>query len=110
MHPALKEVVDDIRRVFPASKPVKLVVTTTMLGPGCGYCEVFTQQDKVCEYVIHVRESRIVILMIETFIHEWAHVLDIDKNGIYRKHAHRASWGVQYAKLWQYFENNFGAK
>ena len=109
MHPTLKEVVDGIRKEFPTDKPVKLIVTPSIIGPGCGYCEVFTCKNEVCAYTVHVRESRIVILMIETFIHEWAHVLDIDKHGIYRKHAHRSSWGVQYAKLWQYFENNFGA-
>ena len=108
MHPTLKLVVDDLQQAFPVNKPVRLVVAPLLLGPGYGYCEIFTCSNRIQSYVVHVKESRTVILMVESFIHEWAHVLDVDKNGLFRRHAHRASWGREYARLWQYFEDNFG--
>jgi hypothetical protein len=108
MHPTLKEIVKDIQLKFPTDKPVRLIVAPTLIGPGYGYCEILAREKQIESYTVYVKESRIVTLMVESFIHEWAHVLDIDKNGLYRKKAHRSSWGKEYARLWQHFEDNFG--
>lgn len=70
--------------------------------PWLGVTEpMFMNCDKVRNWRISIARGLDMDLANETLIHEWAHCIDQEKNGLATVEYHRRSWGEEYARIYK---------
>jgi len=95
------QVVRLLRREFPLTRPVRITGKSLEQQKLCGCCLAYLNEDgTIHRFVIEVNMHLALLTAIDTLIHEYAHAMDQDQNGL-AVEAHRASWGVCYAQLWR---------
>lgn len=99
------EVLQLLRKNCPIKIPTKVVVRDLSKAKLCGSCTAYIGKNgKIQKFLIEVDKNMSTNSAIDTLMHEWAHAMDKEANGI-PKEAHRNSWGVCYAKLWRMYVN-----
>jgi hypothetical protein len=89
-----------LRKQCPVSRPVSVRYRDLSKEDLCGRCLVFADKaGKLSRFEIEIDPKLPDLVVIDSFMHEWAHVMDYDRNGLSRKR-HRQSWGVCYAQAW----------
>lgn len=97
------QVVRLLRREFPLTRPLRITGKCLEKQKLCGCCLAYLNPDgTINRFVIEVDTNLSTLTAIDTLIHEYAHALDQDQNGV-AVEAHRASWGVCYAQLWRFY-------
>lgn len=92
-----------LRREFPLSRPLRIVSKSLERQKLCGCCLAYLSPDgDITRFVIEIDTNLSTLTAIDTMIHEYAHALDQDLNGVATE-PHRASWGVCYAQLWRFY-------
>ena len=97
------KVLRQLRRECPISLPIK-VVTKDLTGEKlCGCCVAYLDhKGNIEKFVIEIDRNMPVNTAIDTLLHEWAHAMDKEANGIPLE-PHRNSWGECYAKTWRVY-------
>jgi hypothetical protein len=99
------EVLRDLRRECTLRTPVRVVTKDLGSMKLCGCCLAYLRCDGTIErFVIKVDKSMTIEAAIETLLHEWAHAMDKEANGIPLE-PHRNSWGECYARVWRVYVN-----
>ena len=95
----------DLRRECPIQTPIKVVTKDLGRAKLCGCCIAYLRPNGTVErFVIEVDKSMSVMAAIDTLLHEWAHALDNEANGVPLE-PHRNSWGECYARVWRVYAN-----
>jgi hypothetical protein len=99
------KVLRELRKECPISVPIR-VTTKDLTGEKlCGCCTAYLSQKGVIEnFVIEIDADMPVATAIDTLLHEWAHAMDKQSNGIPME-PHRNSWGECYARVWRVYVN-----
>lgn len=96
-----------LRREFPLSRPLRIVCKSLEKQKLCGSCIVYLDKDSsITRFIIEVDTQLSALSAIDTLLHEYAHALDQDLNGVATE-PHRASWGVCYAQIWRFYVTHF---
>jgi len=96
-----------LRREFPLSRPLRIVCKKLNKQKICGSCITYLDNDgSIIRFVIEVDTHLSALSAIDTLLHEYAHALDQELNGV-AVEAHRASWGVCYAQIWRFYVTHF---
>jgi len=96
-----------LRREFPLSCPLRIVCKGLEKQKLCGSCIAYLKKDgSIARFVIEVDTQLATLSAIDTLLHEYAHALDQDINGVAAE-PHRASWGVCYAQIWRFYVTHF---
>lgn len=67
----------------------------------CGLCSAYCDdKGEIVRFVIAIDCNLTGQSLLDTVLHEYAHALDMEKNGIGRI-PHRVTWGIAYAKVWR---------
>lgn len=95
-----------LRKGCPVKTPLK-VVTKNLSGQKlCGACIAYVSpQGEIRKFVIQIDRNKSILTAIDTLLHEWAHALDKEANGIPIE-PHRQSWGECYARVWRHYTND----
>ena len=92
-----------LREECPLDAPIRLVTKDLTKDKICGCCLTYIDEDgTIQKFVLEIDRNMAVLTAIDTLLHEWAHALDYEANGI-PKENHRNSWGELYAKVWRAF-------
>ncbi len=92
-----------LRKECPLASPIRLVTKDLTKEKLCGCCTTYIDDDgHIKKFVIEIDRNMSVLTAIDTLLHEWAHALDYEANGIPHE-PHRNSWGELYAKVWRTF-------
>ena len=95
-----------LRQECPLESPVRVVTKNLNSNKLCGCCIThLTPKGKIAKFVIEVDKSMSLASAIDTLLHEWAHALDHEANGIPLE-PHRNSWGECYARCWRVYTGN----
>lgn len=90
-----------LRRKFPLSCPLRLVGKQLLSPRLCGCCVAYLSSEGMIDrFVIEIDTGLTTPVAVETLLHEYAHAMDQDLNGVALE-PHRDSWGVCYAQLWR---------
>jgi hypothetical protein len=90
-----------IRKECPISVPIRVVSRNLETERLCGSCTTYVFQDSSIEkFLIEIDNSLTRISAVDTLLHEWAHAMDQDRNGV-TTDSHRDSWGLCYAEAWR---------
>ena len=101
-----KQIVRGFRKEFPLTRPLRIVGKCLGQQRLCGCCLAYLNQNgTISRFVIEIDNNLSMLTAIDTLIHEYAHALDQDHNGV-SVEPHRASWGICYAQLWRFFSSN----
>jgi hypothetical protein len=93
-----------LRKNCPVSLPVVIKYCNLTEAALCARCLVFADKTgKLKRFEIEVDTTLPEPVVIDSFIHEWAHAMDYDRNGLSRKR-HRKSWGVCFAEAWTCYD------
>jgi len=103
--------VTKLRGLFPASKPIKIKTYQVLKinGDKCSGCS----SDCGDYWLIQIERSMSWDLLIDTLIHEFAHIIDLERHGWPANETchsclHRDSWGETYAEIYRrYTEEDF---
>lgn len=99
------EVLRDLRRECPLATPIKVVTRDLGKVKLCGCCIAYlTPSGKIERFVIEIDKNMSIATAIDTLLHEWAHAMDKEANGIPLE-PHRNSWGECYARVWRVYTN-----
>lgn len=94
-----RQFTNDLKRKFPAEKPIKVRVTTLPLVSKDSDMRLYGDtQDNEDHYLIRINKDSDLTTQKDTLIHEWAHCLagwDDDHS------AHSKEWGIAYAKIYR---------
>lgn len=100
-----KQVIARLRENCPTDVPVQVRVRCLRKHKLYGSCTTYRDNaGHLSKAVIDITKGLDVSTAIDTLLHEWAHVLDIEKNGPSREE-HRNSWGIAYARVWRAYLN-----
>lgn len=95
-----------LRKECPVNIPVKVVTGNLGQYKLCGSCTAFVDTEgNIQSFVIEIDKHMSISAAIDTLMHEWAHAMDKEANGIPNE-PHRNSWGVCYARAWRAYFNN----
>ena len=89
-----------LRTKAPTKSPVKIVVTQLNSKLGLTY----TNKHKPGHWLIKLCKTLLPAQAIDTLIHEWAHVLDLECNihsPAQRHSLHDCKWGAAYSKCYR---------
>jgi hypothetical protein len=90
-----------IRKACPVSVPVRVVSRELGSERLCGSCTTYVFPDNTIErFLIEIDNTLSRISAVDTLLHEWAHAMDQDRNGV-TTDSHRDSWGLCYAETWR---------
>jgi len=96
----------DLRRECPLEAPIKVITCDLRKAKLCGNCIAYlTPRGKIERFVIEIDKNIPYVTAIDTLLHEWAHAMDKEANGI-PSEPHRNSWGVCYARVWRVYINS----
>ena len=99
------KVLRDLRRECPLSAPIRVVTRDLGRAKLCGCCIAYLKPNgKIERFLIEVDKSMSIATAIDTLLHEWAHALDKEANGIPTE-PHRNRWGECYARVWRLYVN-----
>jgi hypothetical protein len=97
-------IVRKLRAAFPLSKPLRFVFKSLHTRKLCGCCLTYLDADgQITKFVIEIDSNLAYLSAVDTLLHEYAHALDQDRNGVATK-SHRISWGEMYALIFQVYE------
>lgn len=83
-----------LRTILPTSRPVR-IRTRPDLDRRCeGVCLFYASHYQLVISIALDYYGRIAVLE-----HEYAHVLDYERNGFWGRNEHRASWGQEFARV-----------
>jgi hypothetical protein len=100
---SFQQVLRLLRREYPLTKPLRVVGKPLEQQRLCGCCLSYLNPDgSISRFVIEIDTGMSLLTAVDTLIHEYAHALDHDLNGIATE-PHRESWGVCYARLWRLY-------
>lgn len=100
----LAEVEKLLRKHCPVSLPVSVKYCDLSEAKLCGRCLVFADKTgKLKRFEIEIDPKLPEPVVVDSFIHEWAHAMDYDRNGLSKKR-HRKSWGVCFAEAWSCYD------
>jgi hypothetical protein len=68
--------------------------------PCLGLHIVYYEDGDILSHIIYIRRGLSLDLALNTLLHEYAHALDNEENGVNSRISHRASWGRIYARLY----------
>jgi len=91
-----------LRRDCPVTYPVRVQFRNMTKTQLCGYClTLLDDQDRIVRFRIVLDTTLPYLSVVDTLIHEWAHVVDQAEHGLVYDDTHRDSWGLCYAKIWR---------
>lgn len=94
-------VLRELRKVCPVSIPIKVVTKSLGKHKLCGCCNAYlTPTGEIARFLIEIDNSMSQQSAVDSLLHEWAHALDQEENGIPLE-PHRSSWGECYARVWR---------
>lgn len=94
-----------LRQFCPSEHPVKVVTADLRKDKLCGSCVAYITADgQITRFLIEIARDNSEATAVDTLLHEWAHVLDKEANGL-PSEPHRNSWGEYYAKVWRCYVN-----
>lgn len=94
-----------LRSKCPVSLPVVVRYCDLTEANLCGRCLVFADKTgKLKRFEIEIDPKKPEVVVVDSLIHEWAHAMDYDRNGLSRKR-HRKSWGICYAEAWSCYDD-----
>jgi hypothetical protein len=97
------KVLRQLRRECPISLPIKVVTKDLTEEKLCGCCVAYIDnKGKIEKFIIEIDRNMPVHTAIDTLLHEWAHAMDKEANGIPLE-PHRNSWGECYARTWRVY-------
>lgn len=97
-----------LKEEAPLSLPLRVYVTSSFPSryssdsEDCGL-HVAHIADDLLSHSIYINSDIGLEAALDTLIHEYAHALDTEVNGHTGRVSHRASWGVQYARLYNLY-------
>ena len=98
-------VLRDLRQECPLTIPIQVLTKDLGKEKLCGCCIAYlTPKGKISRFVIEVDSNMPILSAIDTLLHEWAHAMDKEANGIPLE-PHRNTWGACYAKVWRVYTN-----
>lgn len=93
-----------MRKKCPISLPVTVRMCDLSSEKLCGRCLVFADKaGNLKRFEIEIDPRLPEPSVIDSLIHEWAHAMDYDRNGLSRKR-HRKSWGICFAEAWDHYD------
>ena len=96
-------VLRQLREECPIKTPIKVQTKDLSKEKLCGCCIAYlSEKGKIEKFVIEIDRNMPVPTAIDTLLHEWAHAMDKEANGIPLE-PHRNSWGECYAKTWRVY-------
>lgn len=102
----LSQVLRVLRTHCPITKPIRVVCKNLHKDRLCGCCIAYVnQRGKITRFVIQIDSNLGQLAAIDTLLHEWAHALDQDMNGM-AVEPHRDSWGECYAQIWRVYDEH----
>ncbi len=102
----LNQVLRMLRKHCPVEKPVRVICKNLNKARICGCCMAYVNQaGKITRFVIQIDSNLGQLTAIDTLLHEWAHALDQDLNGV-AVEPHRDSWGECYAQVWRAYDDH----
>lgn len=94
-------VLRELRKSCPVKAPVKVTVKDLKKQKLCGSCTAYVNDNGIISsFLIELDSSMSLSAAIDTLLHEWAHAMDKELNGLPTE-PHRNSWGACYAKTWR---------
>lgn len=93
----LKAVAKRLRKAFPTDTPVKVRMDIPAGHADFGSCNLIEEGER--HFLIRIQKSLPYWTMVETMIHEWAHIVDWRPDFPFRCD-HGPSWGVCYAEVY----------
>ena len=97
------KVLRDLRKECPIEAPIRVVTKDLGKAKLCGCCIAYLRPSgKIERFVIEIDKAMSIAMAIDTLLHEWAHALDKEANGIPME-PHRNSWGECYARVWRVY-------
>jgi len=103
MKRSVRNTVKRLRQVCPLNTPVRVVSQSLEDTPACGFCTAYyNAEGELNRFIIVINTDLCEQAELDTVLHEWAHALDIERNGVGRN-PHRRSWGVAFAQVWNCF-------
>ena len=92
-----------LRKECPVSKPVRVSIKSLGRQKLCGSCTAYlSAKGKIESFLIEIDSNMSIASAIDTLLHEWAHAMDKESNGIPTE-PHRNSWGECYARTWRVY-------
>mgnify|MGYP001354812276 CR=1 FL=1 len=96
-----RKIVQIIKKNFPEYKVS--VRRTKLPDTLCGDCRLVNGKKKRKEFLIRINNRLSEDLAIETFVHEWAHVIAWHAPG----DDHGCHWGRAYSKVYRIYLNEY---
>lgn len=95
------KVLRELRKRCPVQAPVRIAVKDLKKQKLCGCCTAYIDDDQnIQHFLIELDSNMSLSAAIDTLLHEWAHAMDKEKNGLPTE-PHRNSWGACYAQTWR---------
>jgi hypothetical protein len=92
-----------LQKHCPTTKPITVYVKNLHSQQLCGCCLAYLDRlGRITRFELKIDRSLSQLTAIDTLLHEWAHAMDQDQNGLARE-PHRSSWGKCYAKVWRVY-------
>lgn len=103
MKRSVRNTVKRLQQVCPLNTPVRVVSQSLENTPACGFCTAYFNPDgSLSRFIIVISTELCEQAELDTVLHEWAHALDIERNGVGRN-PHRQSWGRAFSYVWNRF-------
>lgn len=94
-------IIKKLKKHCPLKAQLRVVYKSLEADRVCGLCSAYCDEnDVIVRFVISIDCNLTGQSLLDTVLHEYAHAVDMEKNGI-GKVPHRASWGIAYAKVWR---------
>ncbi len=96
-------VLRQLRKECPLKAPMKVKTRDLSKDKLCGCCYAYlTPKGKIDHFVIEIDRNMVLLTAVDTLLHEWAHAMDKEANGI-PVEPHRNTWGEMYARVWRVY-------
>jgi hypothetical protein len=94
-------IVRKLKKNCPLQTKIRIKYTSLVDQNVCGLCSAYLDKNNnLIRFLLQIERDLDGQALLDTLLHEWAHALDIERNGLGRE-PHRNSWGIAYAQVWR---------